>query len=224
MNFRHFVITNFQYPSNFAFLDERLELFNKLTIPSMMNQTCKRFTWIIIVNTLTDELFIPSDLGFKCMIISNKEFKSLLLNQKADHIVTTRLDNGDLLHPKFIEEVQKMTRAESGCYLIDIDFLNYDVRNKLIFRGRKDLLSPFVSLVEPLFRGILPRTIHRRSYRDLNASRKVKKIKSKLYCVQSIHDYIDIISAHPYEEPVIKFGKRLDSKGKFFNKYTNKLI
>ena len=46
---------------------------------------------------------------------------------------------------------------------------------------------------------------------------------NKEYAVQTIHDYIDVVSDRPYEEPVTIRGKKINSKGMFFNKYVNNL-
>jgi len=223
MKFRHLLITNFQYPAEFAFLDERLELFNKLTIPSVKNQTYKNFTWIIIVNTITESITVPKDLGMKVKITSNEKFQNFLSNLKTDYVVTTRLNNCDMVHPKFIEEIQKVAKPNPCNYLIDINFLKYELSTGNLFKSKvSDKVSPFVSLVEPIKEDKIPTTIHRRAYKGLSRTRDIEKIK-KDKAVQTIHDYIDPVSDNPYEEIVEILGKKINQKGIFFNKYIKDL-
>lgn len=69
MNYVHFIITRFNLPifkrrdnnekvdnCNLSFLQERLEIFEKCCFPSIANQSCQNFKWLVLFDSKTPQV------------------------------------------------------------------------------------------------------------------------------------------------------------------------
>ena len=133
MKIAHYIITRFNLPvarpnKNGVqqdhlgeWLYNRCALFEKYCLPSVNSQTNKNFKWILIFDRNT-----PVDIinKYRSDIIEPVTFEKteeqaeadvcqsvlasyLKTNEKADLILTSRLDNDDMLHKDFVEDLQK---------------------------------------------------------------------------------------------------------------------
>jgi hypothetical protein len=70
MDFKHVVVTRFNLrheqwlkkitkrgTTMVEWLERRFEIFHRFTLPSMMNQSCKRFDWVVLFDTETPVKF-----------------------------------------------------------------------------------------------------------------------------------------------------------------------
>lgn len=102
-------------------LEDRFRLFEKFCFPSIMNQSCKDFVWIVLFDDKTPDeykkaisIYQQKLKNFLPVYFSSEEaknHKSLVNKVIADHkdksscLVTARVDNDDALHTDFIKNV-----------------------------------------------------------------------------------------------------------------------
>lgn len=172
---KHFLITRFNLKQNKAakpqqsflglnehWLAQRLSLFTTFCAPAVTAQSNKNFEWLVLFDVDTPlsfkqtiELsaarfrFVPIFIdGFKGI---DNELPQLLKNlaKDEDFMVTTRLDNDDIIHQDFIKEIQLLYRPTDGL-VIDMP-RGFQVglsNNALIARNYMAPFNPFLTLVE----------------------------------------------------------------------------
>ena len=116
-------------------LENRFELFEKYCLPSVANQSCKDFTWIILLDSRTVEEFkkrIEDDRDRCPQIVPvyvepaegqnfAKIFQSSVVERlNGERVITTYLDNDDALDVHFVEDLQKRAAV-----LTDSIFISY---------------------------------------------------------------------------------------------------
>lgn len=208
---KHFLITRFNVPfEDFSrdktgvetlgddWLAHRFELFEKICLPSVKNQSNQDFIWLIYFGAQTTSVFRDriakhqSDYAnIKPIYVKDMdEFYSSLVKDISPHLVpsdeeliTSRMDNDDLIHRDFIKTIQSLAKAK-GKYLIDLT-KGYQMN----IEGKVDVVSkqynPFVSLKE-----------HASSFETVMAQKHGKwrglvdrtKYKKEKLWVQIIHD------------------------------------
>jgi hypothetical protein len=123
MNIKHIIYTRF---SNVAFgfteeellnevrLTEKLNIFINNTYPSMMSQTNQNFEWVIQVHdNIPKKIYDGLKLLKKITVIKNSECGNVInwsferfVTKDTDFVVTTRLDDDDMLHLNSIDQIQ----------------------------------------------------------------------------------------------------------------------
>ncbi len=107
-----------------AWLDHRFRLFEQYCFPSIANQTCKSFEWIVLFDIQTPDrfkkrivelqaecsqfrpVFVETERGrFFAEIFREIVKKSLKCNDAR--VLTTYLDNDDALDFQFVEDIQR---------------------------------------------------------------------------------------------------------------------
>jgi N-acetylglucosaminyl-diphospho-decaprenol L-rhamnosyltransferase len=141
-----------------GWLEERLILFKKYCLPSVIGQSEQNFTWLLYLDetTPTDYLRKIQDLiaGHDNFKVRMSRFLSIddhvadvraELQSDTRWVLTSRLDNDDGLHRDFIKNLQGQCRSER-------EFLNfpsgiiYYRDHTYLFRHRS---NAFVSFCEP---------------------------------------------------------------------------
>lgn len=160
---KHYIITRFNYPVDYPHYLERIDHFYKYTVQSLLNQVNKNFTYIILSDTLPE--FEPlKKLNYKMISFKTKsKVKDYDINSvnsfikedttAEDIIITTRLDNDDVLLPKFTRNIQVIARHQTIPVLIELKGYWLDLRyfEKKFYRNERyneKLISPFLSVVE----------------------------------------------------------------------------
>ncbi len=145
----------------------RILLFREYCLPSVLNQTCKNFTWLIFFDSQTPEEFNDFTEFLKSHMIINvcysngiEDFNSNYIDEVRKRlagteswVITTRLDNDDCLHrdavrvihENFIGKHKYLISLASG-YILDI--------NKRMLSHYFYPMSPFISLIENTEKGI----------------------------------------------------------------------
>lgn len=143
---QHFILTRFNLQlwnkdkegnrvRTTQWLEHRFSLFEKYCLPSIANQTCKNFEWIVLFDNGTPEqykdrivnlqqkcpqlipVFVRPEEGWHFAKIFRKEVVKRL---NAARVITSYLDNDDALNVRFVEDVQLRAIA-----LSDETFINY---------------------------------------------------------------------------------------------------
>lgn len=158
---KHYIVTRNFYSDDYPHKEQRRQLMREYTIPSLRRQTVKNFTWVVAGrNGLTSEdtegidtiwLDVDPPKNFDSTTYLMQELVSALA-QSLDptvKIITTRLDNDDVLLPDFVERVQSAAHdTDKGVF--DVSGLRVDTRTRKIYRDTayQKVPSPFLSVVE----------------------------------------------------------------------------
>jgi hypothetical protein len=126
--FRHYLTTRFNtgiYGSKARlripaeqWMEHRWKLFTTITLPSIMEQTCQDFTWLILMDKKTPELYIHEMESFRypnLKLIYPTSVKPAWLqaiDANGCDLITTRIDNDDAFHRETIERIQQTYQAE----------------------------------------------------------------------------------------------------------------
>lgn len=141
-------------------LDERMQLFEKVTVASVMAQSQLPDAWLVFFDENTPQsardLFqriaanLPQLRAEYCREFTAQvcaERISRRLPEGVDWLITTRLDNDDALNPRFIEGVRSLVHPGVREFINPTHGLI--AAQGMLFRKR-DYSSPFISLSEPL--------------------------------------------------------------------------
>jgi hypothetical protein len=144
---QHFVITRFNLRAAYSGTDrqglqvlgpdwmrERIDLFERYCLPSMVHQVNQNFTWLVLLDEATDPEFVARveshQAGFPAMrtlrlppIEDDREIGQRvteLVQDRTELLLTTRLDNDDAFHERAVETLQAKARKKR-------EFLNFRV-------------------------------------------------------------------------------------------------
>ena len=90
-----------------------IRVMKKYLIPSLENQSCRQFIWILMLRDKVDIAYIKSLLNFKGLFESNiiyqKDIKSYIRNitKGFDILITTRIDYDDRIYYDAVNDVRK---------------------------------------------------------------------------------------------------------------------
>ena len=190
MKYKHIILTRFNlglYTDNpykienpDKWMDTRIKLFESTAFPSIMKQTNRNFTWLMAFDLNTPERFTRLYDYCDKIEVCFEQPHLFLRNQEpeAEWLITTRLDNDDIIEPHFIDEIQRQFRAETE--IIDVDYIKTDFRFKApSFRKRPN--SPFLSLIEKWEKNIITAMGYPHSTMpDYFPARKIDKVLAKM--------------------------------------------
>jgi len=128
----HFIFTALNIKRNgksppAAWLDHRMRVFSKLTLPSLQKQVCKDFQWLVLYDCDTPEPHLTTlkdweALGYLTLMPDNQWQRSTVWKYTAGFkgpYITTRLDSDDFVHPKFTALIQNHSQLETVMNLDD---------------------------------------------------------------------------------------------------------
>lgn len=144
---QHFILTRFnlllwnkakdgQKVRTTQWLEHRFSLFEYYCLPSIKNQTCQDFEWIILFDSLTPDIFKQKIAGFqkecsqlipvfvapeKGRCFAEIFRREMIKRLSAKKVISTYLDNDDALNLLFVEDLR--LRA---CEIKDGTFVFYD--------------------------------------------------------------------------------------------------
>ena len=133
-------------------MEHRMKLFDEITLPSVMLQTSRNFTWLLAFDVSNTPTWI---------INKYREFPNITpihlypadyvrctgIHKDGDWIITSRLDNDDMILPEYIETVQSY--FDETFKLVDTDGVKHVIATgKEYTPARKSNNSPFISLIE----------------------------------------------------------------------------
>ncbi len=104
-------------------MDHRLELFGDYTLPSIAGQSCKDFTWVVMLdeNTSPRHRNILDAMKFPnlrlCYRNTEKRDTSFLTEfEKGDYdLITTRIDNDDAFQKDVVQSLHDRYRRKAEC-------------------------------------------------------------------------------------------------------------
>lgn len=149
-----------------SWLNERFGLFEKFCLPSVRNQSCGNFLWIVLFDEKTPESYLRRIERYKeecrqfipCMVsaeearffvrIFQREIRKRMPDS-AERLITTYLDNDDALRYDYIAKVQQIAKTVSDHTFISFKyglqyFTRYNIATRVSYRN-----NHFLSFVEP---------------------------------------------------------------------------
>lgn len=177
-SFIHIITTRFNVPTKTwditrdgtktltnAWLEDRFDIFLKYCLPSFQNQSLKSFVWLVFFDTQTPEkylkiiaeirrefpVFTPVYVSdFDEMTQRLQEIIPTYFLSDTQFLLTTDIDNDDMLHKNFVQEVQNRFQPVHDLVIdmrlgLQLTKLN---NNKAFVNHFFQVASPFVSLVE----------------------------------------------------------------------------
>lgn len=251
MSFKHYIITRFNLSrkwnqDNFGnkvldatWLKKRFQLFEDYCFPSVKNQTNKNFEWWVFFDEETPEYYHQKikDLqetfpNFKPKFkASYQEFQDTLsidlfedvktLNH--DFVITTRLDNDDIISNKMAAMLQKNTVHYKAILEGPV---GYNLKLGKINRLKKMNypLSPFISLLEKIENNKPLETVYALQHGEWTKEPRVVISRKPLW-IQVIHE--NNVSNQEKGKDIITYGALKDftfKKPKFRTQDNIKLI
>ncbi len=178
MEYIHIISTRFNVPTQIwattrigkkplseEWLKDRFEIFQQYCLPSFINQSNRNFVWLVFFDKETPDKYLKiiADIQQKCVnfhpvfVQDFEEMSQKLVQMIPDFylpetkfVISSDIDNDDLLHQDFVENVQKLFRP--------IHNLVIDLRRGLQLTRTSvstafvnefyTIANPFVSIVE----------------------------------------------------------------------------
>lgn len=161
----HVLLTRFNLPSRGVegliraqdrWLEERLELFDRYCLPSVLGQTCRDFRWLIYFDPdsppwLRSRAQADAEAGHYSPVFRQEVSKGDLLEdisslfpRRGDDLLTSALDNDDAIARDFVERLQEESRCGPAAAYF---FTNGLVKERHRVFRRRDPTNAFPSVL-----------------------------------------------------------------------------
>ncbi|MEL6986568.1 MAG: glycosyltransferase [Bacteroidota bacterium] len=208
-----------------AWMENRLLLFKKYCLPSVVNQSDKNFRWLIYVAANTKENYkeelekLVATYKFVKLTYVTEEVHyetamraDVLAKSETSYVMTSRMDNDDLLHQDYIQSIQKAA-IEKHNVVIDIPD-GYQIigqKEKYLCKAYRNSFNPFISLVE--HRDQL-KTVYKEEHKHFQKFSDVVVLNDQRLWIEFVHDY-NMKNQSDYKAVVINEldGKRFGLEG-----------
>jgi hypothetical protein len=212
--FKHYVLTRFNdgiYGPNSKlevppeeWMEHRLRLFTTFTFPSIVEQTCQDFTWLVLMDRQTPDHYIQEIESFrypnlKLIYPTETGSKWGQVFEPGDYdLITTRIDNDDAFHREVIEVLQQTYRAEhqqrTKPWVIVFPFgLIMDLTSQDLW-----VMEYWLNNSPTQVGSLADRTIYRWKHNEIPAEIDRCYIKDKPYWLQIVHAH-NVLNAIPSE-------------------------
>lgn len=238
--FTHYIITRFNIVQNWLvecnsrmrqstiqtqeWLLKRFTLFEKYCFPSVMNQTCDNFVWLVLFDEGTPQefmsrissfqrqlpCFIPLFLSQNC----NEEMcvrKHIQSNINTKFLITTRLDSDDIISDRYVEWIQNHFKEQNDIIINYERGYQYDMIHKLLYSYLAES-NHFFSRIERLNTNVLPQTViglDHTKLRNLPYSSFFEDEPLWIEVVHSCNVANSIISSSPIWKQTGSFGVKI---------------
>lgn len=215
-NFKHIIITRFNLSQRWNkdklgknvldnnWLIKRYQLFEEFCVPSIKTQTNQNFEWWVYFDeTLTEEYKkVNKNLSISYPNFKPKyedsydsfetnmpnEIKKYLNNIKIDYLITTRLDNDDMLAKNTIELIQgiEITGDKEKVLELPIGY-TLGINQNMIIKKISSKLNPFISLIEKVNKNNPVKTVYFKQHNKWTAV-VCLALSQRAQWIQIIHD------------------------------------
>jgi hypothetical protein len=152
---------NHDYESWLEWTGKRIELFKTYCLPSILNQSCKAFKWLIFFDADTPEefndflitlrsysfIYICYSKGIEDFEASYAEEVKKRTGISVKWIITTRIDNDDCLHRDAVEIIQKNLTERHGFLISLASGYLLNIKDRTLSHYFYPM-SPFITLIE----------------------------------------------------------------------------
>lgn len=200
--FEHLMLTRMNYTrgNDPDYLEKRLHLFDQYAYISMRKQTNQNFKWILLFDKYTPKKYYEKYLKYKNIVILKAEgemnewqahfrnwiYKNIKLD-KLDYLITSRIDSDDVVHPEYMDNMQKCLFTKT--HLVDSLGYQLDVKTGKYYTAKKyeKMSSPFITLVERLTPGKDPETVVKTDHPKMMKHFPLMRLHKRLF-LQIVHD------------------------------------
>ena len=181
-------------PNQISHLDEtwvrgRMGMFEKLTLPSLLQQDFQAFDIMLLCGTEYTSITESHEWHPRIKLFYDLG-ESFVTGQKADHFVVTRIDSDDLYHRHAMDEVRNnlILSDKRECLMFRRHYL-WDMMNKFINLRRRH--SP------AFFTHIFPRKLYR-NWPEYRKQHYVVHIEAggKLRTTKELKDHMACVTRH----------------------------
>jgi len=151
--FQHFLFTRFNLPfkdrsrpdltCERQWLRDRIDLFERWTLPSLRAQTCREFQYLVLFRDDSPDWFksyVESNWGDivqpmwedpkKCRWCCRWKVKQFLRTQgEHEWVISTRIDNDDAISRDFVERLQSFIRPQAEWLFFATGILHSEISN-----------------------------------------------------------------------------------------------
>ncbi len=206
--FDHVLLTRFSAvivpgaePAGEEWLRYRLGFFDDVTYPSVISQTTRDFTWLVLfddrcseefrkdVEYLAEDVFTP--------IWTHEDFRR---DSFAPHVaavtdgeggpapflITTRIDSDDGMAVDFMATVQEQFARQERLFVSLTRGIQVD-RSGAVYRS-VSLSNPFLSLIERRRPGQLPDTVYVAKHARARGHGPIREVRAPVMWIQVVHD------------------------------------
>lgn len=162
---RHFIVTRNSYPPGYPGLAERAALLRDYVVPSLHHQRSRDFTWVLTspqgaegldldgIDHVILDVPLPPDFDSTTYMVQEIVSRLAADLPAGEVVISTRLDNDDMLLPTYVEDVQaRVSDGGTGPQLVDAPGFRVDTRHGKVYRDTfyapRLIPSPFISLIE----------------------------------------------------------------------------
>lgn len=215
IRFKHLLITRFNLSNRWnldkqgnivldtVWLEDRFHLFMNFCLPSVIGQTSKNYEWWIYFDVNTESKFKELIENIQKQYPNFKpkyekcyddfennmpiDITNFLKSENIDWLITTRLDNDDMLAKDTIEIIQKKINFKNNNLLEIPCGYTLELGNKSKLRKVKNMLNPFISLVEKVKKDSIVKSVY---FYQHNEWKNIESIiiTNKAQWVQIIHE------------------------------------
>ena len=130
----------------------------KYQLPSLEDQNCKEFIWILLIGNIANKTCLKSMLifnnSFQWLIIYKKDIKNILRNitKEFDILITTRIDFDGRIYYDAVNDVRKEININKSMFLHGYNrgFYFFELDNKYYhfeFKAKNGPFNMFISLI-----------------------------------------------------------------------------
>lgn len=212
LNYKHYILTRFNYPEDYD-VQYRLNIFENFTLPSLLGQTNKNFTWLISVNSVHKNLFKPFlNKGIDIKLVKENAPCIDFINTqpKVSYLITTRIDNDDALHKDYVDYIYSSFTKNQTERLIDSRAFEITSDKKFLFLDRYSsigMVSPMVTLIKPINQYPISNsdTIYLKGHHELHFTYKFKDNEFTPYrgWIQNINEQNIFSKSRGYGNPCV---------------------
>lgn len=215
--FKHFIITRFNLRFDKAswnndknnnttlssdWMSYRMDLFRNYCLPSVLNQSCNNFEWHIYLDSNTSSLIKKefSQLSQNNRLINPiyldgaKDFQTrykenILSNvdKTTKYVITSRLDNDDILHSEYVSRIQNEFDFQKHQAINFLKVLMISPKTKSKLHIDYQFSNHYVSLIEELVNGEI-KGVYSKKDRQWDVAGEITQIIDKPYVMETIND------------------------------------
>ena len=228
--FKHYITTRFN-PGLYGpeanirvsadeWMRHRIKLFTAFTLPSIMGQSCRNFTWLLLIDRQTPAAYrqLLSNIPYANMRLIYADSKNSWLDaiEPGDYdLITTRIDNDDAFHEDVVQTIQQSwakqdpKRPRPWVIVLPFGFI-LDLAAKEIF-VMEYWFNNCPTLVE---RAENPRTIWQWDHSNIPSEVPKDYVTDKPYWLQVIHSE-NLKNRMPVDDSVKIIHKELNARLEF---------
>ena len=139
----------FKKPPSLSYLKDRVKLFKKFTLISILKQTCQDFDiWIFCDKRFKD--YMSSIVWDEKIKIIYDDGVSILNDLDVDHLAIMRTDSDDLLHKNCMQEIKdRLILCDRMHRLVFYQMFTFDIISHALYNRASRTEAPFFTNIYP---------------------------------------------------------------------------